>query len=249
MSGVDRLSGAPHPGQDPAERPISTGASSPIRKSGTSAGRAMARQIAADEVVQIPVFGTMVMPGPKGFQHGSTYRLNPSYVPLQVILGLGRFMPNGPWRTVAANIPALIKDSAAHGFVSDWVNLKAGERVQVSSAIGSYDAIRVYLWAGMLDKATHHRDELLKSISGMATYLRTNSVPPAKGTSRWKHRRSVRSIWILRRIATLPVRSSRRSAPKSTSVARAVRIQLADRIDRNPTDVLRPEPGALWPWL
>ena len=122
----------------------------------------------------------MVAPGPQGFQHGVTYRFNASYVPLQLVLGLSQFAPRGPWKQVAANIPALIKDSAPHGFVSDWINIKTDGKTQVSPNVGSYDAIRVYLWAGMLDKATPHRDEMLEPISGMGAYLRTNSVPPAK---------------------------------------------------------------------
>lgn len=143
-------------------------------------GHAMARQIAVDEIVQVPGLGIMVMPAPRGFQNGNTYRLDPSYVPLQVILGLSHFMPHGPWKQVAANIPAFIKDASPQGFVSDWINIKADGRVQISPTIGSYDAIRVYLWAGMLDTATPHRDELLKSLSGMAAYLRNDPIPPAK---------------------------------------------------------------------
>lgn len=146
----------------------------------TTLGLGMARQIAAKEIVEVPGIGAMVTPGPQGFQHGSTYRFNASYVPLQLILGLSHFVPRGPWKQVAANIPLLIKDSAPHGFVSDWINVKTDGKPQISLEVGSYDAIRVYLWAGMLDKTTTDRDEILGSLSGMATYLRTNSVPPAK---------------------------------------------------------------------
>ncbi|HEV2322896.1 MAG TPA: cellulose synthase complex periplasmic endoglucanase BcsZ [Terracidiphilus sp.] len=146
----------------------------------TKLGLALAHQIAAQEIVEVPGLGTMLAPGPTGFQHGNLYRFNASYVPLQVILGLGHFMPDGPWSKVAASIPALISDSAPHGFVSDWTDIKTGPPLQASPAVGSYDAIRVYLWAGMLDPATPHREDILKSLSGMAAYLRTNAVPPAK---------------------------------------------------------------------
>ncbi len=146
----------------------------------TKLGLGLARQIAAKEVVQVPGFGAMIAPGAHGFQHDNSYRFNGSYVPLQLILGLSHFAPQGPWGQVAANIPALIKDSAPHGFVSDWIDITTGGKVQASPGVGSYDAIRVYLWAGMLDKATPHRDEILNAISGMATYLRRNPIPPAK---------------------------------------------------------------------
>lgn len=146
----------------------------------TTLGLGLERQIAAKEIVEVPGFGAMVAPGPQGFQHGKTYRFNASYVPLQVILVLDQFVPHGPWKQVASNIPILIKDSAPHGFVSDWTNIKTDGEPKISLDIGSYDAIRVYLWAGMLDKATPHRNELLDSIAGMRTYLQHNPIPPAK---------------------------------------------------------------------
>lgn len=146
----------------------------------TKLGLALARQIAAQEVVDVPGLGVMVAPGANGFQHGNTYRFNASYVPLQLILGLTQFIPDGPWKKVAETIPALIKESSPHGFVSDWTDIKSDGQLQVNPTIGSYDAIRVYLWAGMLDNRTPRRGELLKSLSGMDAYLQSNSVPPAK---------------------------------------------------------------------
>lgn len=146
----------------------------------TRLGLALANQVAAHEVVNVPGLGAMVAPGANGFQHGNTYRFNSSYVPLQLILGLSHLAPDGPWKKVAAAVPALVKDSAPHGFVSDWTDMKSDGHLQVTPTIGSYDAIRVYMWAGMLDRRTPHREELLKSLYGMEQYLRTNSMPPAK---------------------------------------------------------------------
>jgi endoglucanase len=145
----------------------------------TRLGLALAHRIASDEVVEVPGLGTMLAPGPTGFQHGNSYRLNASYVPLQVILGLGEFVPDGPWKKIAAAIPALIKDSAPHGFVSDWTEVRTSNPPQVSPTVCSYDAIRVYLWAGMLDSATAQRGAILNAIGGMAAYLQNNAVPPA----------------------------------------------------------------------
>lgn len=146
----------------------------------TKMGTALARHIAAQEIADIPGLGTTVLPGPTGFQHGTSYRLNASYVPLQLILALGHFMPDGPWHKVAASLPALVSDSAPHGFVSDWTEFKTGAELQPAPTVGSYDAIRVYLWAGMLNRSTRDRDALLKALSGMADYLRANPIPPAK---------------------------------------------------------------------
>jgi endo-1,4-beta-D-glucanase Y len=146
----------------------------------TKVGLALAHRIAADEVVEVPGVGTIVAPGPTGFQHGNSYRLNASYVPIQIIFRLARLMPDAPWAKVATATPALVRDSAPNGFVSDWTEFKDDAGIQASPSIGSYDAIRVYLWAGMLDPATPHRDDTLKALAGMAGYLRTNPIPPAK---------------------------------------------------------------------
>lgn len=146
----------------------------------TKIGTALAHHIASQEVVQIPGLGTMLAPGPTGFQHGDSYRLNASYVPLQLVLRLSQLIPRGPWSEVAAATPKMIADSAPHGFVSDWTEFRTGSGLQAVPTVGSYDAIRVYLWAGMLDKSTKGRDALLNSLSGMANYLRTNAIPPAK---------------------------------------------------------------------
>jgi endo-1,4-beta-D-glucanase Y len=146
----------------------------------TKLGTALARRIATEEVVDVPGLGTTLAPGPEGFEHGSSYRLNASYVPLQVILRLGKLLPDGPWHRVAGTVPALVGDSAPQGFASDWIEFTTDAGSQSSPTIGSYDAIRVYLWAGMLDGSTPHREAILKSIAGMANYLHTNAVPPAK---------------------------------------------------------------------
>jgi endoglucanase len=145
----------------------------------TALGTALAKRIASEEVVQIPNFGAMLLPAPKGFQQGGTFRLNASYVPLQLLLGLSHEFPDGPWQHIAANIPALLQGSAPHGFVSDWVEARTGGSF-TPLPVGSYDAIRVYLWAGMLDPQTPQRDLVLKALPGMADYLHHNPVPPAK---------------------------------------------------------------------
>jgi endoglucanase len=145
----------------------------------TVLGAVLAKRIASEEVAQIPNFGAVLLPAPKGFQHGGSFRLNASYVPLQLLLCLGHELPDGPWQQIAANVPALLQASTPHGFASDWVEVGTGGSF-TPSPIGSYDAIRVYLWAGMLDPQTPQHDSVLKALPGMADYLHRNPVPPAK---------------------------------------------------------------------
>ena len=145
----------------------------------TTLGAALAKRIAAEETVRLPGFAVMLIPGPKGFRDGDAYRLNASYLPVQLLLSLAHEIPEGPWQQIASRVPALIASSSPDGFVSDWSEFRPGKGVS-PAAPGSYDAIRVYLWAGLLDPASAGRAEILKSLPGMARVLRTNPIPPAR---------------------------------------------------------------------
>jgi len=142
-------------------------------------GTALAKRIASEEVTQIPGFGTVLLPGARGFHNGDTYRLNTSYMPLQLFIRLANQLPDGPWQQIADQIPAVIRGSSPSGFVSDWSEFKPGKGLTPTSP-GSYDAIRVYLWVGMLPPGAAERDSTPKVLSGMARYLHKNAVPPAK---------------------------------------------------------------------
>ena len=63
---------------------------------------------AEEEVVRMPGLGTVLLPGPTGFSDGESVRLNPSYMPLQLAIGLGDLHPTGPWGEIAARIPDLV---------------------------------------------------------------------------------------------------------------------------------------------
>ncbi|MEZ5396690.1 MAG: cellulose synthase complex periplasmic endoglucanase BcsZ [Bryobacterales bacterium] len=152
----------------------------------TDRGRALAVTIARREVRRLRGLGAMLLPGPEGFNpEPGVYQLNPSYVPLQLALRLSDLAPDSPWGRVARQTPALIAGSARHGFVLDWVAYWEDggfrdEPLPHSSAKASYDAIRVYLWSGMLHSRSDGRKEALASASGMAGYLQTHETPPAE---------------------------------------------------------------------
>lgn len=90
-------------------------------------GTALAKRIATEEVAQVPNFGAVLLPGANGFHNKESYRLNASYLPLQIFLGLGHELPDGPWQQIAAQIPAVVSGSAPQGFASDWVEFKPGK--------------------------------------------------------------------------------------------------------------------------
>lgn len=149
-------------------------------------GQALAARILAEEVADIPRFGPMLLPGSFGFTNtDGSFELNPSYVPVQLLLGLEDALRDRAWRNIAANVPKLLRGSSPSGFTLDWVAFGAKDGfsfypLPAPEPLSSYDAIRVYLWAGMLDPASPFRGETLSALSGMARYMGGHRVPPAE---------------------------------------------------------------------
>jgi endoglucanase len=155
----------------------------------TNIGRQMMNQIARSEVANLPGFGPMLLPGPVGFQHDRVWTLNPSYLPLFIFQRMAVVDPAGPWRQIAWGIPRLLQQSARHGFAMDWVDYVPGDGFYPAQQqpskdapppMGAYDAIRVYLWAGMLDGSGKTREEILSAVPAMSAYLGNHDAPPEK---------------------------------------------------------------------
>ena len=160
----------------------------------TALGKAMMTHIAQQEVARLPGFGLMLMPGlATHFTHGPIYILNPSYVPYFIFQRFAAVDPTGPWSGIAANIPRFLKQSDRGGFAMDWVTYTQASGFTPAPgpalpspgqppapAVGSYDAIRVYLWAGMVDPTGTARASLLAAVPGMAAYVPARGAPPEK---------------------------------------------------------------------
>jgi endoglucanase len=157
----------------------------------TNLGRNMLASISRSEVANLPGFGAMLLPGPTGFKHDQSWTLNPSYLPVFIFKRLGDVDPAGPWREIGFNIPPLLQQSARHGYAMDWVGYFPGDgfypvaeqqpgRKESDGPGGGYDAIRVYLWAGMLDGSGKTRTELVNEVPAMSGYLADHDAPPEK---------------------------------------------------------------------
>ncbi|MEP7363587.1 MAG: cellulose synthase complex periplasmic endoglucanase BcsZ [Acidobacteriota bacterium] len=147
-------------------------------------GEGLAAAIARFEVADIPGLGPMMLPGYRDFKVDDTYFLNASYLPLQLLWGVASHCPEGPWRAIAGNVPRLVKASAPKGFALDWVSYRPGHGFGFAVPSGkkqfaSYDAIRIYLWAGMLPAALSARRTVVESLPGMSRVLSRQSAPPA----------------------------------------------------------------------
>jgi endo-1,4-beta-D-glucanase Y len=152
----------------------------------TDLGLRLASLIAQQEVRDLPGLGAMLMPGATGFANkAGDVQLNPSYLPLQVFAGLAQAQPDGPWQRVADNVPRVIKGSAPSGYALDWVSYRSAAGFVVEPTIygkprASYDAIRVYLWAGMLAPGTPGRSQILQSLRGISDHLKKVAFPASE---------------------------------------------------------------------
>ncbi|MDT9583052.1 cellulose synthase complex periplasmic endoglucanase BcsZ [Stenotrophomonas indicatrix] len=137
----------------------------------------MLAQVRAREIVQIPTLGPMLLPGPQGFIEDGATRVNPSYLPLPLLRRFAGVDRSGPWQALADNTVALLQQTSPHGFAPDWAAWKDGSFIvdPVKGAVGGYDAIRCYTWAGM----TAPRDPLfrrqLSALSGPLQRLRSGA--------------------------------------------------------------------------
>jgi endoglucanase len=149
-------------------------------------GAALCHRILEAEVKDIPGLGPMLMPGPSGFVTGDGfYQLNASYLPVQLFLGISHHVPHPSWRRIAELTPRVVQGSSPAGFVLDWIAFRSDQGfstdpVPPREPLASYDAIRVYLWAGMLAPSVSYHQKLLEACHGMADYLSSHATPPAE---------------------------------------------------------------------
>jgi len=144
--------------------------------------------IEAKLVVDLPGLGKMVLPGPEGFvQPDHLWRFNASYLPLPLLRRLAREAPGGPWQEIAGNTIKLILGSARGGYIADWVAYRGTSPQSglfvtdpIMGDLGSYDAIRVYLWAGMTPRSDPGFSPLLAALDGMARSTASSGIPPEK---------------------------------------------------------------------
>ena len=154
-------------------------------RSYTARGALLAARVLDEETATLPGLGLTLLPGPTGFHPAADiWRVNPSYAPLQVIRGIGARLPDDTrWTRLAATSARMLIDTAPHGFSPDWALYRANrgfapdEQTQAESA---YNAIRVYLWAGMLAASDDARANLLERFAPFATYIGQHGTPPER---------------------------------------------------------------------
>lgn len=145
-------------------------------------GRKLLALIAAQEVTEAGAAGTLLLPAPVGFQLGDNrWRLVTSYEPPFLLRYLAGADPGGPWAKLLASYIPIALHACAKGVAPDIFEIDAAGVVypdsQQQQPVGSYDAIRVYMWAAM---AGADGAPLLKQLAPYAALVKQLGNPPEK---------------------------------------------------------------------
>lgn len=142
-------------------------------------GERLLARIQAQTLHRLPGLGTLPLPGDLGFETEQGWRLNPSYLPPQL---LRRFAASDArWAEVAISGLRLLREAAPLGLAPDWLLWRREQGWAAdpeSGSRGSYDAIRVYLWVGMLGEGVPERAGLQRHFAPMAELTARLGEPP-----------------------------------------------------------------------
>lgn len=145
----------------------------------TVLGNLLLQRIAHEEVSSIARFGPVLLPGKRGFYSETELRLNPSYAPLQLLARAHQAQPGSVWALLQDSTVQFLIESSPVGLAPDWVDLHHGEIEPTREGrIGSYNAIRVYLWVGMMHSDAVGADRLVPHFQQGLEYLDFQGVPP-----------------------------------------------------------------------
>ena len=158
----------------------------------TAQGRLLAERILREETAVFDGIGRLLLPAPRGFQTAAgSVRLNPSYAPLQVLrrLAAGSLQPESKaqWLQQVAGTARMLIDSAPRGFAPDWVRYSSAGGFAPDTetqATGSFNAIRTYLWTGMLARDEPLRPTLQKALLPMVRATIAGGTPPLRVDTR-----------------------------------------------------------------
>lgn len=148
-------------------------------------GAKLLANIRRREVAPVPGLGEVLLPAPLGFvehePNGRRWRLNPSYLALQPLRRFRAHSGDAVWDAVLASSRRILVEGAARGLPGDWLLWRPETGFspdEKTLGTGSYDAIRVYLWAGMLAPEDPDRAVLLAHLAPVSALLSENGRPP-----------------------------------------------------------------------
>ena len=152
----------------------------------TQQAKALTALVLREEVALVPGLGATVLPAPKGFVSRQSWRFNASYVPIQLLRALQYSGDSPLWTAVLESSNRVIIGSAPRGYAADWVLYHENQGFSTDAAthgLGNYNAIRVYLWAGMLSEGDPMAERLMRQLEPMALAAAHNAAPESIDTN------------------------------------------------------------------
>ena len=144
-------------------------------------GRKLLDLIRRHEIAQAGSAGPVLLPGAIGFTlDKGRFWLNPSYLPDFMFRYLAATDPKGPWQSVWDGYMRMAPRIFSAGVAPDMFVVDSTGKVMPDTQrepSGSYDAIRVYLWAGMSGRSSQ---EMVRMLSTYAELIRKLGAPPEK---------------------------------------------------------------------
>lgn len=144
-------------------------------------GRKLLAQIHSREVTQAGNIGPVLLPGAVGFTlDKGRFRINPSYLPDFMFRYLAAADPKGPWKSIWDTYARMLPKIFSAGVAPDLFVVDSSGTIMPDTErepSGSYDAIRVYLWAGMSGKSSQ---DMVRMLATYAELIRRHGAPPEK---------------------------------------------------------------------
>ncbi len=148
-------------------------------------GRKLAARISAEEMRTLEGIGPVVLPGKTGFvADDGTVRLNPSYWVIPIFRRFADEEIPGEWAAAAETAVMLIEATSPRGYTPDWIAFSQAKGGVISDpekgAVGSYDAIRVYLFSAMVPATDPLARRLDRALSGLRGAVNTREQVPER---------------------------------------------------------------------
>jgi endoglucanase len=144
-------------------------------------GRKLLALVRDREVANAGAAGLVLLPGPVGFAlSNERFRINPSYLPGFMFAYFAGVDAKGPWTKIWQDYLRTAPTIFAAGVAPDLYVVGANGAITQDTErtpAGSYDAIRVYLWAGMSGEQSR---DLVRLLRPFAEIVRTLGSPPEK---------------------------------------------------------------------
>ncbi|MFA0440333.1 endo-1,4-D-glucanase [Vibrio sp. 10N.286.49.C2] len=143
-------------------------------------GYLLAQRILAEETISLVPGVRQLVPGKYGFEVDKAVKLNPSYVPMPLLAKFVHSSTDKRWTELWSGSRELLLRSQVFGVSPDWI-LYDGQDYYFDNETddqGSYNAIRTYMWAGMMPRTMEGREQLLKTLRPFVNQIRTEQSIP-----------------------------------------------------------------------